>query len=333
MDGLHDPYEVLGVPDDAGTAIIRHAYRAMMRKYHPDLNSDEHAAASARAVNEAYRLLRDPTSRARCDQDRKRLRQFPRDQYAAHFPRIVARVDPRNKLMQRDWDVRHAGLPFLAFILISAALLTAAVTSGIFDPEVISFPNTEKSRADLGQSHSIDVMIAKFVENDPASSAASSEARTDIQTKASEEQQFSDKESSLSLSDVAESSGKFAEVSLKSGMVGAEHYSMNCHWNLKLSPSLRDADRCASFDYTAAYVDTDVARSTHSARNAYFQLHNKLQQEDYRLNGVPVYAAEERITDIRNAVRSIVDADQNPTSVKHWVKSDAVKEQTKRTKI
>ena len=48
-------------PDDV---VIRAAYLALMRRYHPDRNGSAEAAARARAVTEAYKTIGNPASRA-----------------------------------------------------------------------------------------------------------------------------------------------------------------------------------------------------------------------------------------------------------------------------
>ena len=40
-----DPYEVLGLPDDATEEAIRTVYRQLARTFHPDVNSDPSAVA------------------------------------------------------------------------------------------------------------------------------------------------------------------------------------------------------------------------------------------------------------------------------------------------
>lgn len=59
-------YDVLGVPSDASSATIRHAYRQRARLLHPDRSGDGEANAMA-AVNEAYRILGEPGRRALYD--------------------------------------------------------------------------------------------------------------------------------------------------------------------------------------------------------------------------------------------------------------------------
>jgi hypothetical protein len=58
-------YDVLGVSPSASAAEVRRAYVALARQHHPDRPGGD--AATMRAVNEAWTVLGDPTSRARYD--------------------------------------------------------------------------------------------------------------------------------------------------------------------------------------------------------------------------------------------------------------------------
>lgn len=63
-----NPYETLGVKQDATHDEIRAAYRKLAKKLHPDLNpGDSSAAEKFKAVSAAYDLLGDPEKRARFD--------------------------------------------------------------------------------------------------------------------------------------------------------------------------------------------------------------------------------------------------------------------------
>ncbi|GAC1575071.1 MAG: hypothetical protein NVS3B5_05860 [Sphingomicrobium sp.] len=62
-------YEILGVSTRSEAEVIDAAYRAMMKKYHPDKFAGDVAQAGhrTRLINEAYATLRDPKKRAAYD--------------------------------------------------------------------------------------------------------------------------------------------------------------------------------------------------------------------------------------------------------------------------
>ena len=65
-----DCYAILGVTPTAEDVVIGAAYRALMRHYHPDTNSDPKAQARAQEISAAYAILRDPAKRAEYDSNR-----------------------------------------------------------------------------------------------------------------------------------------------------------------------------------------------------------------------------------------------------------------------
>jgi DnaJ-class molecular chaperone len=58
-----DLYDLLGVPRDADTDAIKHAYRARSRALHPDVSTDPDADARFSELSEAYSVLSRPESR------------------------------------------------------------------------------------------------------------------------------------------------------------------------------------------------------------------------------------------------------------------------------
>ena len=57
MADKRDYYEVLGISKGADDAAIKKAYRALAKKYHPDMNPDnKEAEAKFKEVNEAYEV-------------------------------------------------------------------------------------------------------------------------------------------------------------------------------------------------------------------------------------------------------------------------------------
>jgi len=67
-------YEVLGVKQDASLDEIKSSYRALQKKYHPDVykgDNPDYAAEMVKRANEAYSVLSDETRRAEYDQQLK----------------------------------------------------------------------------------------------------------------------------------------------------------------------------------------------------------------------------------------------------------------------
>lgn len=68
-ESKRDYYEVLGVSRDADDAAIKKAYRALAKKYHPDMNpGDQEAEKKFKEASEAYAVLSDADKRRQYDQ-------------------------------------------------------------------------------------------------------------------------------------------------------------------------------------------------------------------------------------------------------------------------
>ena len=68
-EAKRDYYEVLGVDKNADEAALKKAYRALAKKYHPDMNpGDKDAEKKFKEASEAYAILSDPDKRRQYDQ-------------------------------------------------------------------------------------------------------------------------------------------------------------------------------------------------------------------------------------------------------------------------
>lgn len=65
---FRDYYETLGVARGATQDEVKHAYRKLARKFHPDVSKDPDAEARFKELGEAYAVLKDPEKRAAYDQ-------------------------------------------------------------------------------------------------------------------------------------------------------------------------------------------------------------------------------------------------------------------------
>lgn len=109
-------YQVLGVDPEAQPFLIEAAYRALMRRAHPDKGGD---TAQAQRINEAFRVLRDPASRARYDQTLAPPTLAPLEPEPERPPSRAAATAPQN-----DGMVSNAYV-LLGILLVAAALMSA----------------------------------------------------------------------------------------------------------------------------------------------------------------------------------------------------------------
>ncbi len=68
MATTRDYYEILNLERDARADQVKHAYRKMAVKYHPDKNKSDNAEAKFKEAAEAYEVLADPKKRQLYDQ-------------------------------------------------------------------------------------------------------------------------------------------------------------------------------------------------------------------------------------------------------------------------
>ena len=78
---IDDPYSVLGLTPDASDEEVKRAYRALAKKYHPDMNpGDAHAAEMMNKINAAYDQIKNPQPRTNAQQ-----RQYQDDPFAGWY--------------------------------------------------------------------------------------------------------------------------------------------------------------------------------------------------------------------------------------------------------
>lgn len=137
-----DYYKILGVSYQASPAEIKRAYRAAMKRSHPDrLEPELRAGAEARAreLNEAFRVLSKPESKRRYDQQLKAT--MVQDQIMSRYAGglgapgadqdIYARIREAQRAEQRQQrklsDRQAASSLFLVFVGFALIVLAFLV--------------------------------------------------------------------------------------------------------------------------------------------------------------------------------------------------------------
>ncbi len=80
FDPFKDYFQVLGLSPDASQEDLEKQYRALARKFHPDVNPDPRARERMAEINEAYWVLKDPERRQRYRRVRDVLQRLPEPQ-------------------------------------------------------------------------------------------------------------------------------------------------------------------------------------------------------------------------------------------------------------
>jgi hypothetical protein len=126
MDDVPTHYQCLKVARDAPPEVIRAAYLAMSRKYHPDLHErDPQAGRRMAQINQAYQVLSDAAARAAHDRwiAGAETRRAAQAQAAREADRLkAAQVQRRERAGLR----LRRGLGALALVLLGVLLGTLA---------------------------------------------------------------------------------------------------------------------------------------------------------------------------------------------------------------
>jgi curved DNA-binding protein CbpA len=130
-----DHYAVLGLNPSADEVVVHAAWKALLRKHHPDTNPDDKSGTRAREINEAFAVLGKPEARARYDRARNHPPAFVA---AMRYAPVPYRAPPR----RRPLATRLFGAALLivaAFPFAITALLALPATGPATHNALLSF--------------------------------------------------------------------------------------------------------------------------------------------------------------------------------------------------
>lgn len=287
-----DPFAVLGVTRDAPDFVIQAAYRACLKRYHPDHYSGADAAARTAEIVSAYNFLKDPKNREKpkaSDRDQARSgRNEPPKSPPSPPPQTSDAPIP---------DPPKSGVSPLvvvigAVILCGIALTSEEKTVDPYQTDVLPIPT--ETPIDTPP----DILAAAQVAEEAAVAAEGSQ----IAGLVGQVTGLPWSEEPVSFPNIERAVHKFAAVLKASGISGARSFSEECHAKQSRTPTWSGLDYCAAFDFAANSMDGGVA-GLGGNRNAYFQFESMNQAGHYQ--GRIVYL---RLNSIRtaseNALRS-----------------------------
>ncbi|MEO1055796.1 MAG: J domain-containing protein [Actinomycetota bacterium] len=119
-------YAVLGIRPDASDQEVRDAFRRLARQHHPDRSAAERAGADRMAeINEAYRVLSDPSRRAVYDAS---LRRSPAEPSTAPEPADEGYSPPTS----RPADLQPARIPWRMLTVVGVIAIVGIVVLAQF---------------------------------------------------------------------------------------------------------------------------------------------------------------------------------------------------------
>ena len=129
---MTDYYDTLGVSSRSDIEVIRAAYKALMRKHHPDHNRSDSNGVRAKEINEAFAVLRDPAKRRRYDEmlQRERVQQSSPRPRPAPDPRPA----PRRAAATSRWTLASVALIVVCGLLYLVAIGQQALAVSVLAP-------------------------------------------------------------------------------------------------------------------------------------------------------------------------------------------------------
>ena len=255
MRGRNGLYTLLQVLPDADPAVIEAAYKALMKKYHPDRLGGDDAEHRAAAISHAFNVLRDPDRRAAYDAEEKAREDRYRVELARAFPEPPPGGEaPRRgtQLPVRAEPTPRAGQRVAGWVGVAGVIVLGATV----------------------------VLLARGPQQAPAFGPAANVAAPDLQATAAEDGQGSVpfRDQPVNRGQVMKAIAEFKRITALSGLPGAADYIERCFETQAQSLDLNDFDYCVAFDHAAGRTDLLPEADLRSAAARRFQPQNQVSR-------------------------------------------------------
>ena len=297
MQQPRTPYQVLNVAPDAEPEVIEAAYKALMKKYHPDKIAGGPPLSESKAaeINDAFRTLRDPARRARHDSEEKARRP------------VIAGAD-------WSFDPARGGAPFAPKAEPRPAPSQAnrpPPPPRPYYPMVVVAPRRATGREIIGWAGVLSALLliglALALSQGSGGIGASPFGATSTTAAGGDGGMLAGK-TPVSQQRIGEALVEFERVRALYGPVGVAAYSDSCFGAQSRSRELSDFDFCVAFDHAASALDPapsesfrapPVVRLTEGQLDSRHVAAARLEPTDYQ-------GLDQRLTDIKMMTYAVI---------------------------
>jgi hypothetical protein len=253
-------YTLLQVLPTADPAVIEGAYKALMKKYHPDLHGGTDAERRAAEISHAFNVLRDPDRRAEYDAGEKARHERYKVELSRAFPEThlgpadgAGRAPAPPPRFERE---PRAGQRVAAWVGVAGAMVLTG-TAILFARGV-----GDGSRAAVATSDGV-----------AASAVAAEEAAADASPAA---QPVPFRDQPVSGAQVTRAVADYRRIAATQGIQGAAAFSQRCFETQSRTLSVGDFDHCVAFDHIAGRADFQPSSPAQSLAARRFQPQNQV---------------------------------------------------------
>ena len=222
-------YSLLHVLPGADPEVIEAAYKALMKKYHPDRHHGEDAERRAAAISHAFNILRDPDRRAAYDAEEQALQDRYRVELARANPISTSPPEPARRPSLVRSDGRSRPEQRIAVWVGAAGALVLAVTVVLFARDTGSASRMRNAVTQLS--------VPDTPEANPAAAPVP----------------FRDEP--VSRDRVETAVNEFHQLASVGGLPAAFDFSERCFELQAKTLSVSDFDFCVAFDHAVGQAD------------------------------------------------------------------------------